>query len=56
MREGEWPLRVSTQKDPDNFGRWLAEIFVWIPTEESWTEKSVGTMMVELGHAVWYHK
>lgn len=22
-----WPLRIETEKDPDNFGRWLARIF-----------------------------
>ena len=53
MAEGEWPLKIVTKKDPDNFGRWLAEIFI-VPTDG--VEKSVCTMMVELGHAVWYQK
>jgi hypothetical protein len=42
-----WPLRIVTRHDPDNFGRFLAKIFV--PSEAG--EIEVGTTLVTEGLA-----
>lgn len=51
--EGEWPLKINTKKDPDSFGRWLAEVFIWKSDGIIGSEVSVGTVLVETGHAVY---
>jgi len=28
----DWPLRIETEKDPDNFGRYICRIFYWEDT------------------------
>ncbi|MFQ5352340.1 MAG: thermonuclease family protein [Candidatus Binatia bacterium] len=47
-----WPLRIETVKDPDNFGRWLARIFITTDFGES----SVNAELIERGLAVPYEK
>lgn len=47
-----WPLKIRTQKDPDNFGRWLAE--VWFVTDGK--EIEVGSELIALGLAVPYRR
>jgi micrococcal nuclease len=56
MKEGEWPLRIVTKRDPDLYGRWLAEIYTWISDGGVMKEVSVGPLLVEKGFATWYHK
>ena len=48
-----WPLRIVTYKDPDSFGRWLAEIFFKDPEG---TEQSVGQLLMDLKLAVEYKR
>lgn len=47
-----WPLRIETAKDPDNFGRWLARIFITTDFGES----SVTAELLDRGLAVPYKK
>ena len=47
-----WPLRIETAKDPDNFGRWLAKIYVTTLKGES----SVNAELLDNGLAVPYEK
>jgi len=47
-----WPLRIETAKDPDSFGRWLAQIFF---TDDG-IEKSVNAELLNAGLAVVYEK
>jgi micrococcal nuclease len=54
VKEGEWPLKIITKKDTDSFGRWLAEIFTYQSDGIIIKEVSVGTIMVEAGHAKWF--
>lgn len=44
-----WPLRIKTQKDPGNFGRWLADL--WFLNEDG-EERHLGDALVEAGVAV----
>jgi endonuclease YncB( thermonuclease family) len=44
-----WTCRVATHKDPDNFGRWLAMIYM--RPDETETEVSLGVALLELGLA-----
>jgi endonuclease YncB( thermonuclease family) len=48
----EWPLRVVTYKDPDSFGRWIADVFI----QGADGETSVNAMALDLGHATPYVK
>lgn len=34
VRLDDWPLRIVTKKDPDNFGRWLTEIYFQLNGKE----------------------
>jgi endonuclease YncB( thermonuclease family) len=47
-----WPLRIETAKDPDNFGRWLARIFLTTDAGEI----SVNAELLDRGLAVPYKK
>jgi endonuclease YncB( thermonuclease family) len=44
-----WPLRIRTQKDPGNFGRWLAD--VWFIGDDG-EELHLGDELVKAGVAV----
>jgi len=44
-----WPLKIVTQKDPDNFGRWLADI--WTYLGEPAEEVHVNQRLLEMGLA-----
>jgi len=48
----EWPLRIESAKEPDNFGRWLARIFFIKDGEEA----SVNAVLLSEGLAVPYEK
>jgi endonuclease YncB( thermonuclease family) len=48
----EWPLRIETEKRPDNFGRWLARIFFM----DGAIEVSVNAELLREGLAVPYVK
>lgn len=43
----EWPVRIVTFKDPDSFGRWLADVFVRGGEEEIY----VNAEAIKLGYA-----
>lgn len=47
----EWPLLVTTRKDPDNFGRWLATIGTVVDGQHV---DDIGQLLVKLGLAVQY--
>jgi endonuclease YncB( thermonuclease family) len=47
-----WMLRIITYKDPDSFGRWIADIFI----QRDGGESSVNAMALDLGHAKPYVK
>jgi endonuclease YncB( thermonuclease family) len=49
---GEWPLRLITYKDPDSFGRWIADVFIHGDDGEI----SINAMALDLGHAKPYVK
>jgi endonuclease YncB( thermonuclease family) len=49
---GEWPLRLVTYKDPDSFGRWIADVFI----QGDGGEISINAMALDLGHAKPYVK
>lgn len=46
-----WPLLVTLEKDPDNFGRWLATLVVQLPDG---TVIHVNEELIKLGLAVPY--
>jgi micrococcal nuclease len=46
--EGDYNLRILTFKDPDNFGRWLAEIYYQDDKKE---EHHLNGELLELGYA-----
>ena len=48
----EWPLLISTEKDPDNFGRWL----VGVQFEQSGSLVDLGQTLIGMGLAVPYVK
>ena len=47
--DGAWSLRIVTRKDPDSFGRWLAEVFIKGTLGEN--EASINAEALNLGHA-----
>lgn len=47
-----WPLRIVTKKNPDGFGRWLADIFFM----QDGKEVNVGDELLRLGLAKPYKK
>jgi endonuclease YncB( thermonuclease family) len=49
----DWPLRVKTYKDPDSFGRWLAEVFF---TTDDGEEKSLAGELLRLELAEVYDR
>jgi micrococcal nuclease len=51
----KWPLMVTVNKDPDNFGRWLAEIHLYNDDIEA-IPIDVGTKLIGLGLAVPYKR
>lgn len=44
-----WPLRIETEKDPDNFGRYICRIFYKLGDDEV----CLNDKLVEFGHAVY---
>lgn len=48
----DWPLRLVTYKDPDSFGRWIADVFI----QGADGETNVNAMALDLGHAKPYVK
>jgi len=48
----EWPLLVSTEKDPDNFGRWL----ISVQFEQNSLLVDLGQTLIGMGLAVPYVK
>lgn len=55
-----WPLRIESEKDPDNFGRWLCRIFFLIEEDGEGgielVEKSVNAELLKEGLAKPYEK
>lgn len=49
-----WPLRIEVKKDPDNYGRWLAEIFYVPNSVGRYNEVSLNQELLDLGLAVLY--
>ena len=49
MSDGEWPLRIETERDPDSFGRYLCLIYYM----EGDTEVCLNHQLVENGHAIY---
>lgn len=45
-----WPLKVQTRKDPDNFGRWL--VGIWCKVDD--VELNVNVELVAIGLAIPY--
>lgn len=51
-----WNLRVETAKDPDCYGRWLAEIFYVPDSVGRYGEVSLNQELLDQGFAVLYKK
>jgi endonuclease YncB( thermonuclease family) len=64
LGNGSWALRVVTYKDPDSFGRWLADIWTWEQVivasaapegvVDEWQEVHVNQRLIEMGLAELY--
>lgn len=52
--KGDWSVRILTKKDPDEYGRWLAEVFFFDDTDK--TEKCANDELLKLGLAKLYKK
>jgi micrococcal nuclease len=50
----EWPIRIETLKDPDNFGRWLAK--VWYLDSDKGFEVLLNDELIILGLAEAYRR
>lgn len=50
--DAAWSVRIVPGKDPDNYGRWLAEIY-YVPAGQS-IEGSLNQELLDLGLAVLY--
>jgi len=54
--ETAWNLRIETAKDPDCYGRWLAEVFYVPDSVGRYNEVSLNQELLDLGLAVLYKK
>ena len=51
-----WHLRIETYRDPDSFGRWLANIYTWEVLPGSAQEICINEKLIATGHAIPYTK
>lgn len=48
-----WPLKIESYKDPDNFGRWLVNLYY---EDTNGVEKELNSELVSLGLAIVYKR
>lgn len=51
-----WSVRIVPEKDPDNYGRWLAEVFYVSDSVGRHDEISLNQELLDLGLAALYKK